>query len=138
MSLNNPKSGFYNTADFQSAALPWVISGTTIANSVTQYTLPKVTKNILVHNLASSSNKWIRIGFTRNGVNGVEGNYYFIVNSGDIVTLDARVKEIFVRADTFSDTLDYSIYCGLTTIDSNMMPVLTGSVGGAASWDGIG
>lgn len=138
MSLNNPKSGFYNTADFQSSALPWVISGTTVANVVTQYKLPKVTKNITMHNLSTSNNKWIRIGFTKNGVNGVEGNYYFIVNSGDVVALDARVKEIFIRADTFSDTLDYSIYCGLTTIESSMMPVLTGSVDGAARWDGIG
>lgn len=138
MSLNNPRSGTNVAAEFTMSGLPWVVSGTTVSNTVTSYQLPKVTKNITFHNLSTTSNKFIRVGFTLNGVNGVGGNYYFSVNSGETVTLDARVKEVHVRGDTFTDTLNYSLYCSLTMIDSTMMPILTGSIGGTTMWEGIG
>ena len=138
MALNNPLAGINSTSEFQLSGLPWVVSGTTVSNVVTRYQLPKVTKSITIHNLESSSNKKIRIGFTENGVNGVAGNYFFIFDSGDLVTLDARVKEFYIRADTFSDEHKYSICCSLTTIGSNMMPILTGSIGGETIWSGVG
>jgi len=138
MGLSNPRSGTNVPAEFTMSGLPWVVSGTTVSNTVTSYQLPKVTKNITFHNLSTTSNKFIRVGFTLNGVNGVGGNYYFSVNSGETVTLDARVKEVHVRGDTFTDTLNYSLYCSLTMIDSTMMPILTGSIGGTTMWEGIG
>lgn len=138
MPLNNPKSGINTPAEFTMSGLPWVVSGTTVSNSVTSYQLPKITKNITFQNLSTTSNKFIRLGFTLNGVNAVGGNYYFVVNAGDSITLDARVKEVYVRADTFTDTLNYSLYCSLTMIDSTMMPILTGSIDGTALWEGIG
>jgi archaellum component FlaF (FlaF/FlaG flagellin family) len=138
MALNNPLAGINSTSEFQLSGLPWVVSGTTVSNVVTRYQLPKVTKSITIHNLEPSSNKKIRIGFTENGVNGVAGNYFFVFDSGALVTLDARVKEFYIRADTFSDEHDYSIYCSLTTIASNMMPILTGSTGGETLWNGVG
>lgn len=137
MGLNNPSAGYHASTEFVSSGLPWLITGSTTNTDVIRYTFPKVTKSITIHNLETSSNKFLRLGFTQNGVNGVGGNYYFIIDSGDIVTLDARVTELFVRADV-SNTLPFSIYAALTTIDNNFMPVLTGSIGGVSFWEGVG
>ena len=136
MALNNTRSGFANVSEFQASSLPWVVTGSTTNTTVTKYTFPFVTKSIIVHNVESSSKK-LRIGFTENGVNGVGGNYYFVIDSGDLVTLDVRVTELYVRADT-SNTISYSVLAGLTTIDKNMMPLLTGSYDGQPIWAGVG
>ena len=134
MSLNNPSSGFFSTPEFQASGLPWSVSAATSATTVVKYALPKVTKSITIINNDATATNRIRIGFTENGVNG---SNYVLVNGGQTVTLDARVKEIFVRANT-SGAFTYSIYCALTTIDGKFMPILTGSVGGASYWDGVG
>jgi hypothetical protein len=136
MALNNTRSGFSNVSEFQASPLPWVITGSTSGTTVIKYTFPFVSKNITFHNLESSTKK-LRIGFTENGVNGVGGNYYFIIDSGDLLTLDARVTELYVRADT-SNTIEHSVYAGLTTIDRGMMPLLTGSYNGSNIWEGVG
>lgn len=134
MSLNNPSSGFFSTPEFQASGLPWIISASTSATTVVKYTLPKVTKSITITNNDTTVTNRIRIGFTENGING---SNYVLVNGGQTVTLDARVKEIFVRANT-SGAFIYSLYCALTTIDGKFMPILTGSVDGASYWDGVG
>ena len=137
MALNNPKSGLFSTPEFQASGLPWVITGSTSTTTVIKYTFPKVTKSLTIHNLESSNSKLLRVGFTANGVNGVGGNYYFCVDAGDLFTFDVRVKEVYIRADS-SNTIPFSVYASLTTIDANFMPVLTGSVGGTSYWDGVG
>lgn len=137
MSLNNPSSGFFSSPEFQASGLPWAISASTTNTTVIKYTFPKVTKSISIHNLESSAGKLLRVGFTLNGVNGAGANYYFCVDSGDLFTFDARVKEIYVRSDT-TNTIAFSIYAALTTIDEKFMPILTGSVGGTTYWNGVG
>lgn len=137
MSLNNPSSGFFSSPEFQAAGLPWVITGATTNTTVIKYTFPKVTKSLTVHNLESSSGKLLRVGFTLNGITGVDGNYYFNVDSGDLFTFDVRVKEVFLRSDT-TNTINFSVFGALTTIDSNFMPILTGSLNGTNYWSGVG
>lgn len=137
MGLDNPSSGYYSSTEFVPAGLPWVISGSTSTIAVVKYTFPKVTKSITLHNLETSNNKFIRVGFTENGVNAIGGNFYFLIDAGDVITLDVRVTELFIRADS-SNTIPYSIYAALTTIDNNFMPVLTGSIDGTSYWQGVG
>jgi hypothetical protein len=136
MPLNNTRSGFANVSEFQASSLPWVITGSTTNTNVIKYAFPFVTKSITVHNVEASTKK-LRIGFTENGVNGVGGNYYFVIDSGETVTLDVRVTELYIRADS-SNTISHSILAGLTTIDKTMMPLLTGSLDGQAVWAGVG
>ncbi len=136
MALYNPKSGFSNTSEFQASSLPWVVTGTTSGTTVIKYSFPCVSKTITVNNLESTSKK-LRIGFTENGINAVGGNYYFLIDSGSSVTLDARVTEFYVRSDS-SNSISHSVYAGLTTIDKTMMPLLTGSLNGQVVWDGVG
>jgi len=134
MSLNNPSSGFFSTPEFQASGLPWTVVGTTSGISVVRYSLPKVTKCITIVNNESTATDRIRVGFTENGING---SNYVLVNGGQVVTLDARVKEVFVRANV-AGAFSYSVYCALTTIDGRFMPILTGSIGGTSYWDGVG
>jgi len=134
MSLNNPSSGLFSTPEFQASGLPWTVTAATSGTTVVKYSIPKVTKNITVVNSDATAGNRIRIGFTENGVNG---SNYVLVNGGQTVTLDARVKEIFVRANS-SGAYTYSIYCACTTIDGKFMPILTGSVDGTSYWDGVG
>lgn len=136
MPLNNTRSGFSNVSEFQASPLPWVVTGSTSGTTVIKYSFPFISKSITIHNAESSSKK-LRIGFTENGVNGVGGNYYFVIDKGEFVALDVRVTEFFVRADT-SNTIEHSVYAGLTTIDKTMMPLLTGSFDGQAVWSGVG
>ena len=137
MGLINPISGFNSSSEFTISGLPWVITASTSGISVVKYEFPKITKSITLHNLETSANKKIRVGFTANGVNGVNGNYYFCYDSGDLVVLDVRVKEIYIRADS-SNTIPYSLYASLTMIDDAQMPILTGSIDGQTYWNGVG
>lgn len=137
MGLNNPASGIFSAGEFVSSALPWVVSGTTSGTTVVKYTFPRVTKSITIKNLETTTKK-LRVGFTLNGVNGIGGSYYFLVDYGDLVTLDVKVTELYLRADT-SNTIIHSIYAGLTTISAGQMPVLTGTLGdGSQGWSGVG
>jgi hypothetical protein len=114
--------------------LPWTVTAATSGVIVTKYSLPKVTKSITFVNTDTTATNRIRIGFTENGINGTN---YVLVNGGQTITLDARVKEIFIRANA-SGAYTYSVYCALTTIDGRFMPILTGSVDGSNYWDGVG
>ena len=137
MGLNNTSPGFFSSGEFSISGLPWVVSSTTSGTSVVRYSLPKVTKNIVFNNIETSAANRIRVGFTENGVLGTEGDRYFVVNGGQSVVFDARVKDIFVRADT-SGAFKYSMYCSLTSIGERFMPTLTGSMDGVIYWEGIG
>lgn len=137
MALDNPKAGFNATSEFMISGLPWVISQSTVPGTITNHKFSNVTKNIIFSNTTLGGSKKIRIGFTENGVNDITNNY-FVVDSGQILNFDARVKEVFIRADTIGATHTYSIYCSLTMIDSKMMSILTGSLDGKPYWQGVG
>jgi len=133
--MKDPRVGFNSVTEFMGSGLPWVISSTA-TTTVTKHSLDKVTKHLKISNL-DADGVYLRVGFTENGINGVGANYYYKVNGGQTLELDARIKEIFIKRDGATDAA-YSLYCELTNIDSDMMPVLTGSIGGSTFWNGIG
>jgi len=135
MGLKDPRIGFNSVTEFMGSGLPWVISGSA-TSTVTRHRFDKITKRITVKNHEAAGTK-LRVGFTENGVNGVEGQFYFGVDGGDLFEFDARIKEVFILRDGATD-VDYSLYAELTMIDSDMMPILTGSLEGSAYWNGIG
>lgn len=136
MSLNNPKSGLNSSGEFQMSGLPWVLSAT-ISSTVVRYEFPKVTKDITIINNNTTASERLRVGFTENGVSGVGANYYILVNGGSSVTINARVKELYLLRAGAAD-ITTSVCANLTMIDSSMMPVLTGSLNGTAFWSGVG
>ena len=133
--MKDPRVGFNSVTEFVGSGLPWVISSTATA-TVTKHSLDKITKHLKISNSAAAG-VYLRVGFTENGINGVEANYYYKVNGGQALELDARIKEIFIKRDAATDA-DYSLYCELTNIDADMMPILTGSLNGSTFWNGIG
>ena len=137
MAINNAESGFFAAVEYMVSPLPWVITGSTSTTTVVNYSFPKVSKNITVINHGAVG-KYIRIGFSENGVNGTPENHYIMLDGKDTIELDVRVKELFLRADS-SNTIIFSVYAGLTTISSAQMPTLSGSLpDGAPGWSGVG
>lgn len=136
MAINNPSSGFFGSNEYVASPLPWALTDYTSGTSVNAVSFHKVTKNITVHNHGATG-EFIRIGFSKNGVNAVGDDYYFLLNGGKELYLDVRVIELFIRADT-SNSIRYSVYAGLTLINQEQMPLLTGSYNGTNIWDGVG
>ena len=136
MALNNPSSGFFAASEYMVSPLPWVVTGSTSTTAINKHTFHKVSKSLTVTNHAAAGT-FLRVGFTNNGVNGVGDNYFFKINGGNTINLDVRVSEVFIRADS-SNTISYSLYAGLTTIDAGQMPMLSGSSGSGTGWEGVG
>lgn len=136
MGLNNPKSGLNATSEYTISGLPWVYSDT-ISDTIVRYSFPKITKDVLIINNNTAANQRLRVGFTYNGISGsVEANY-IIINGGSDITLNVRVKDLYLLRDGGTD-ISTSVCANLTMIDSIMMPILTGSIGGTICWEGIG
>jgi len=137
MALKNVVSDVFNISEFQTSGFPWVIYATTSGTSVNTHSFSRVSKNVTVKN-NDASGKNLRIGFTLNGVNGNGGKYYFFLEGGQSMTFDAKITDIFVRADT-SNTINYSVYASLTTVLPTAMPFLSGTLqDGSAGWGGVG
>jgi hypothetical protein len=136
MPLNNPKVGLNTAAEFTMSGVPWVLSGT-VSSSAVKYQFPKVTKDIVIINNNTTAAQRLRVGFTENGINGIGGAYYILINGGSSVTLNVRVKELYLLRDTAND-VSTSVCANLTSIGSDMMPTLTGSIGGSTFWEGVG
>ena len=136
MTLDNPKGGIGYAAEFQSSALPWVTAS--VAPNISgvnpmRLDFPKVTRFVTFAN-GDAVTKKLRIGFTRNGMSN---GFYYLLEGGQQITLELRVKEVYVAGD--STNAPFSICAGLTNINSRDMPVLSGTLpNGDAGWLGIG
>ncbi len=76
----------------------------------------------------------LSFGFTRAGT---IGSNKFIVPASAVVTVELRVKEMWVQGE--GATPNYSICAGLTNIDRSVMPQLSGTLAdGSAGWTGVG
>jgi hypothetical protein len=90
-----------------------------------------VTRFITIANLGQNS---LVFGFTRNGVT-LSANRYTLLPSAS-VTLELRVKHLFVGYE--SNPTSFSLCAGLTNVDANNMPLLSGTASGSVGWEGIG
>lgn len=135
MPLDNPRGGIGYAAEFQSSALPWVTSSVAPgAGSPQGYSFPKVTRFVCVSCLGASSGS-LSFGFTYNGVKTSSNKY--ILNGGQSVTLEVRVKELWLQGET--GTPAFSVCAGLTTVDARDMPLLSGTLqDGTPGWPGVG
>lgn len=133
--MNEPRIGYNSVTEFMGSGLPWVITATAGA-TVTKHSFNKITKHIKISSHAGNG-VYLRVGFTANGINGVGANYYYKIDGGTTLELDARIKDIFLLRDASTDVL-YSLYAELVGIDASMMPVLTGSIDGTTFWNGVG
>ena len=162
MAINHAKAGVNSVPAYQMSGIPFVTSSATTevpradnADPVPiRIDFPFVTKNIKVRNIGEND---LRVGFSQLGVKtpgqGVKGanltrNYFIIPSSGSVnlagtagvqqttQTFDVRCKSIFFTAE--NGTTGFSLFAGLTTIDRNEFPTLTGSLNGTTGFEGVG
>jgi hypothetical protein len=120
-----PRSGLNNVSEYQASGMPWTSSSVGVTTTPVSYSFPYVTNQLTLRASAGT----MRFGFTLNGVNG--SNYFLLTTADAPITVDIRVKTLYMRAD--SGTATASVLAGLTMIDSIQYPTLTGS---AAAPDG--
>ena len=109
-----PEPGYNHTPAYQISGLPFVTSSTAAAGSPIRIGFPFVTKFITVGATGGATT----FAFT---ANGLAGTNKYTVASGQSVTFEFRVKEMWVTGSTFS------IAAGMTGIVTASIPTLTSS-----------
>jgi hypothetical protein len=122
---------------YQISGVPFVTSSAGDAVNTTtakKITFPFVTRFFVVTNLSADP---LRVGFTENGVKGVEtSNYFILPGTSSTDRLELRCKELYLLAD--ANTVEWSLTAGLTGVPYSQFPVLTGTLNDTASFKGVG
>tara|TARA_R100001594_G_scaffold150307_1_gene210954 strand:- start:1179 stop:1601 length:423 start_codon:yes stop_codon:yes gene_type:complete len=117
------RAGLGNVGSYQSSAKPFLSASIEIPsnNNVIKIEFPNVTRFITIKNTGpdGSNEVDLRIGFSENGVNGVNNNNWLILNNQESYSADWRVKAVYLRIDPTGGALNAtaSVIAGLTTID---------------------
>lgn len=127
MSLNWPTNGEYFAPAYQVSSLPYLSSSIISQGQVHHYRFPFVTKFINVANRGSTGTDKVCLAFTERGLQTSVGNY-ITLDQGDTVSHEVRTTEMFISCSQGA-SVDYQIFCGLTTIPAKNFLVLTGSNG---------
>lgn len=141
MATNHPKAGPNSVPAYQLSGIPFVTGSTTTEVPGTnsdpiKLEFPYVTRFFQIENIGSHP---IRVGFSKDGVQGsLTSNYFVVANGSKSDVLELRTKDLFFNTNDASNTTGYRLIAGLTTIDRSNFPVLTGSVNGTGSFGGIG
>jgi len=109
------RPGLGHTPSYQSSGIPWLKSDT-ITSTVTSYEFPNVTKFITILAHGTANNKTVKIAFSENGLS----TNYFTLYPGEQVTLEVKVKEIFMTKGDTND-IDVSVCAGLTNIPAGAL-----------------
>lgn len=115
-----PEPGFNFTPAYQISGLPYVTSSTA-TGAPYHVTFPYVTKFITIR----ADGAALHVGFT---VNGTLGTNYFVVGNNEVLTMEVRVKEMYI-----SGSSAFHLIAGLTGIPTASIPTLTSSYAWAAS-----
>jgi len=132
MALSYGKPGANHVPSYQISALPYVTQSATneVPNGTAiRHSLPYVTRFFIVRNTGAAI---LRVGFSEQGVKPDtvhnQSKNYFTLNPGSgSMRLDIRCKDLFFLGD--GATTNFELIAGLTTIQSDQFPILTGSNG---------
>jgi hypothetical protein len=87
----------------------------------------------------NTSNQELYVSFTAQGQTGVPSDpglkNIFVIPASSVVNLDVRCKSVFLRS---SAAVQWSLCAGLTTIEKDQFPILTGSINGTTAFEGVG
>lgn len=141
MATNHPKAGPNSVPAYQLSGIPYVTGsglGTQDLSSETrQINFPYVTRFITFSNNTASEELYV--SFTSQGQTGVPSDpglkNIFVIPGGTVANLDVRCKSVFLRS---SAAIQWSMCAGLTTIDKDQFPILTGSINGTLGFEGVG
>jgi hypothetical protein len=108
--------------EYQVSAIPYVTASTVTLGQVKQHDFSSVTRFIHVRNISSTTTT-LTLGFTQAGVLGANK---ITITNGQEFKGEFRVKTIFISGSVGATT-NYEVIAGLTAIDANKFPILTGS-----------
>jgi hypothetical protein len=114
---------------YQLSGIPWVTSSVVPLGEIQEHEFPLVTRFFTVMNKTSGS--VIAVGFTRNGLLPVSGNFFYLSGS-EQVTSELKVDRLFVSG--VAGTSEYSLLAGLTSIPRRNFATVTAS----ADYEGVG
>ena len=129
MSLNWPTSDEYYVPAYQMSSLPYLTSSIISNGEVHVYKFPFVTSFINIANIGSTNVDKICLAFTSRGLQSDVGNY-ITLSQGDTISHSIRTTELYISCSAGS-SVDYQVFCGLTTIPSRNFLRITGSNGHA-------
>ena len=118
-------------SEYQASGVPFVTSSASgeVSTTAIQITFPYVTRWIQVINTDTVSSHDLRFGFTQNGVNGVGGRNYVVLD-GNTQTerLELKCTQLWFKRNALQDT-SFSVMAGLTNVPVSQFFALTGSNG---------
>lgn len=139
MAINHPKAGPNSVPAYQLSGIPYVtgslVAGENLSAVQKQFNFPYVTRFITLTNYNTAATENLHIAFSAEGLAGTPDSgqkNFFVVRHNSNVTLEVRCKTVFIS--TTDDNVKWSMCAGLTTIDKDQFPVLTGSNG----FEGVG
>ena len=121
-------------SEYQTSGVPFVTSSiTNEAGGTTPICIqfPFVTRWIVVHNTNKTNGDTLRIGFTSNGVKGVNGlkNYFLLDGLEQTPRLELKCDKIWFLADDGAKPCGFSVVAGLTNVTSDNFFLVSGSNG---------
>ena len=123
--MNWPSSDEHFVPAYQISALPFLSSSIISLGEIQRHDFPFVTIFIDVANKGFVATDRIAVAFTRNGFN--TGNFVTL-EQGDAIHHDVRCGSLYISCSAGA-SVDYQIFCGLTTIPVRNFLTLTGSNG---------
>ena len=133
MGIHWAEPGYKAVGEYQVSGIPYVTSSVLADEETRQVSFPRVTRSIIVRNAnTGSSATTMAVGFTENGIkaNPVSSTNYIQLDSGESLSIDLRIKDLFLSNSTSdSNTIQFEVLAGLTDISREKMFPLTGSSG---------
>ena len=131
------KAGPNHVPSYITSGIPFIsasiVNEAPSGNTTVRFSFPYVTKFFQVESLGGA----LKFGFSDLGTIGtITDNSIKVANNNKSEIYDIRCKEIYLTGD--GGTATFKIIAGLTTIPSSNFPILTGSINGVQSFEGVG
>jgi hypothetical protein len=116
------RAGLGNVGSYQASSKPYLSSSIILNsdNTVIELKFPNISRFITVKNTGpdGSDEALFRVGFSENGVNGLEHENYLTLNNQESFSADYRVKAVYLRVHPSggSTNATASVIAGLTAI----------------------
>jgi len=116
--MQYPSPGYNDVPAYLASGLPYVTASSATTTPL-KITFPYITKFITIRAAGA-----LDVAFTSLGTTG--DNHYSMA-SGDYLTFDIRVKEIYFKKPSGGGTVSFHLLAGLTGILTASIPTITGS-----------
>jgi len=138
------QAGLNSVGSYQMSGIPYATASITVPvndRKVYKVEFPYVARTVTVRNdlATASSDVTLRVGFSENGVQGVENENYFVLTNGESYTGDWRIEDLFLISDSDEAGVTASVIASLTGIPTGSVPGIsdgTDPEGTADNWSG--